>query len=235
MPDTILPARLIRAFDFFLCMDLGNIQPPTNPDEFFTWLKKASEEHWESVEINRSVFGFQPQRGTKWLPGLSDEEVAEYEKVMGFSFPEIYKLYLKNMNGTDIPTINVYGECGEPYRYASGYYSYPRDLGVVKGTIKWIHDDFGVKPEFIEENNIPHIMPIVSHRFLVVDRCAENPVLSMYGRDSILYAPSLAGFLVNDISKGDGITIVADESAVEVKFWLDDEVASGVVEAGGEI
>jgi hypothetical protein len=216
-------------------MKLENLQPPHNPDEFFPWLKKASEEHWGSVEINRGIFGFQIQRGAKWLPGLSGEEIADYEKEIGFSFPEIYKLYLKNMNGTDKPNVNVYGECGEPYRYAPGYYSYPRDLVAVKDTIRWIYDDFGVTPEFIEENQIPHIMPIVGHRFLVVDRCVGNPVLSMYGRDSIFYAPSLESFLVGDIFKGDGITIIADESDVGVKFWLDEEAASRVIEAGGEI
>jgi hypothetical protein len=216
-------------------MNLDKLHPPNNPDKFFPWLKDASEEHWERVEINRSIYGFQIQRGTKWLPGLSDEEVVEYEKAMGFSFPEIYKLFLRHMNGTDNPTINVYGECGEPYRYASGYYSYPRDLNTVRETIKWIHDDFGVTPEHIEESEIPRIMPIVSHRFLVMDRCAKNPILSMYGRDSIFYASSLESFLVNDIFKRDGIIIVAHEPAVEVKFWLDDEATSCLIEAKGEI
>jgi SMI1/KNR4 family protein SUKH-1 len=128
------------------------------------------------------------------LRGLSDEEIAKYEKEMGLCFPEIYKLYLRHMNGTDKPTINVYGECGEPYWSASGYYSYPRDLDDVRDTIKWIHDDFGATPEFIEDNKIPRIVPIISHRFLVMDRCAETPVLSMHGRDSIFYAPSLERF-----------------------------------------
>ncbi|HZE69035.1 MAG TPA: SMI1/KNR4 family protein [Pyrinomonadaceae bacterium] len=216
-------------------MDLENIHPPNNPDKFFPWLKEMSERYWETIEINRGIFGFQIQKATKWLPGLSDEQIAEYEKEMGFSFREVYKLYLRQMNGTDLPTINIYGECGEPYRCASGYYSYPRDLTTVKETIKWVHEEFGVTPEFIEENKIPRIMPIVSHRFFVVDQCAEAPVLSMYGRDSIFYAPSLESFLVNDIFKGGRITIVADDSAVEVKFWLDDEAATNVIEAEGEI
>jgi hypothetical protein len=216
-------------------MNIESLQSPDNSDEFFPWLKKVSEEYWESVEINRGIFGFQIQQGTRWLPGLSDEEVADYEKEMGFSFPEIYKIYLRHMNGTDKPTINIYGECGEPYRYASGYYSYPEDLDAVKGTIKWIHDDFGVTTEFIEENKIPRIMPIVSHRCLVVDRCAGNPVLSMYGRDSVFYAPSLEGFLVNDIFKGDRIIIIVNEPSVEVKFWLDDEAASCVIETNSNI
>ena len=158
---------------FFLGMNLETLHPPNNPDKFFPWLKGASEGHWECVEINRSIYGFQLQRGTTWLPGLSSVEVTEYEKAMGFSFPEIYRLFLRCMNGTDMPAINVYGECGEPYRYASGYYSYPRDLAAVMDTIKWIHDDFGLTPDFIDENKIPRIMPIVSHRFLVMDRCAK--------------------------------------------------------------
>ena len=36
------------------------------------------------------------------------------------------------MNGTDKPAVNVYGKSGEPYAYAPGYYSYPRDLEAVK-------------------------------------------------------------------------------------------------------
>ena len=204
-------------------MYLDNVQPPNIPDDFFFWLKKTSEEHWAHVEINRDIYGFQVQKDTKWLRGLSDEEIAKYEQEMGFSFPDIYKTYLRHMNGTEKPTINVYGECGDPYRYASGYYSYPRDLDVVKDMIKWIHNDFGVTPEAIEENEIPHIMPIVSHRFLVVDRCARNPVLSMYGSDTILYAPSLESFTVNDIFRAHSIVSVVNEPAIEVDFWLDDE------------
>lgn len=212
-------------------MNLENLQPPINPDKFFPWLKKASEEYWESVEINPVIFGFQIQKGTKWLPGLSDEEIARYEKEMGFCFPEVYQVYLKHMNGTDQPTINVYGQCGEPYRYASGYYSYPRDLDAVKGKIRWIHDDFGVTTQFIDENKIPRIMPIVSHKFLVVDRCTGNPVLSMYGRDSIFYAQSLESFLVDYIFREGRILIVLNEPAVEVKYWLDDEAASFLTES----
>jgi hypothetical protein len=62
--------------------------------------------------------------------------------------------------------------------------------------------------------------------------CAENPVLSMYGRDSIFYAPSLESFLVNDIFER-GRRMV-NEPSVEVKFWLDDEVASCWVEASSD-
>ena len=65
-------------------------------------------------------------------------------------------------------------------------------------------------------------MPIVSHRFLVIDRCAQNPILSMYGRDSIFFASSLESFLVDDIFKP-VVLITVNEPAVDVEFWLDEE------------
>ena len=205
-------------------MNLEDLRPPLNLDEFFPWLKRTSDEYWDNVEIDRSIFGFQIQKGTKWLPGLSNEKIVEYEKEIGFSFPENYKVYLKHMNGTDRSTINVYGECGEPYRYGIGFYSYPRDLEMVRRRIKWIHEEFEVTPTFVEEQQIPRLMPIVSHRFLVVDRCAANPILSMYGRDSILYAFSLEAFLLNEIFRRDGIIVAVNEPAVDVKYWLNAEV-----------
>jgi hypothetical protein len=197
-----------------------HLRPPPKPDEFFPWLKKSSEEYWRTIEINESIFGFQIQKGTRWLTGLTHEAIADYEYEMGLSFPESYKAYLSHMNGTDTARINVYSKCGEPYRYSPGYYSYPRDLEAVKEKIEWIHEEFGITPEFIEAHQIPRIMPIVSYRFLVMDRCAQNPILSMYGRDSIFFASSLESFLLVDIFNR-GVLITVNEPAVEVKFWLD--------------
>jgi hypothetical protein len=39
------------------------------------------------------------------------------------------------MNGTDIPTLNIYGYCGEAPRQSIGVYSYPRDLEIVRKRI----------------------------------------------------------------------------------------------------
>ena len=115
---------------------------------------------------------------------------------MVFSFPSIYKLYLKAMNGTAKDTINIYGRSGEPERYAPGFYSYPKDLPKMREMIGWIYEKCTVTPADVEARQIPHIMPIVEHRVLVADRCGTNPVLSMYGDDIIPYAPDLMAFLV---------------------------------------
>ncbi len=203
-------------------------------ETFFAWLKKTSEQYWESAKLNRTIYGFQIQKGTKWLQGLSESDIAEYERVMGFAFPEVYKLFLRYMNGTDKPTINIYGESGEPYRYGVGFFSYPRDLEPVKAKIDWILEAFKITSGNIEQRHIPHIMPIIGHRFLVMDRCEGNPVLSMYEDDVILYASSLPEILAKEIfQEQDAKKLVANNKKIEqllrselpsefkVKFWLE--------------
>lgn len=189
-----------------------------NPIDFFRRLKQESEEYWANTEINKTIYGFQIQKGTKWLPGLDSNQIAEYESEIGFGFPNTYKDFLLSMNGTDKETVNVYGNSGYSYAYGVGYYSYPRDLEIVKEQIKWIYDSFGVTAEDIETNEIPHIMPIVSHRFLVIDRHERNLVLSMYGDDVIPYSSSLQQFLIDDIfNNHQQETLTLDTL---VKFWI---------------
>jgi hypothetical protein len=192
---------------------------PKEPARFFAWLKQESEAKWKEVKLKDKIYGFQVQAGTRWNPGLSDAEIARFEKDMGFAFPPIYKLYLKAMNGTSKEAINIYGRSGEPERYAPGFYSYPKDLATMREMIDWIYEEGHVTPADVEAQGIPHIMPIVSHRFLVVDRCETNPVLSMYGNDIIPYASNLMAFLLYDIFH-DGAPDPDMPDDLAVQFWL---------------
>ncbi len=192
---------------------------PTNPDQFFPWLKTESEKLWEDIELNNTIYGFQLQAGTKWLPGLNDEQIANYEKDVGFIFPKVFRTFLKYMNGTDKQTINVYGGSDKPHTYGVGYYSYPRDIQAVKDMITWIFEEYKISEKDLEKQTIPHVLPIISHRFIVADRCETNPVLSMHGTDTILYANSLQDFLISDIFANHQRE--SDLQNIEVKFWLD--------------
>lgn len=202
-------------------MKVENFPNHENPNVFFSWLKKMSEEFWAKGTIRRGIFGFQTQKETKWLEGLTEEEIREFEFELGFDFPEIYKFYLRNMNGTDKPSINIYGN-EETVSYAPNFYSFPRDLNIIKDRINWIYEEFLVDEEDVRREKIPHIIPIVGHRFLIADNCAENPVLSMYGRDTIVYAPNLQSFLVADIFRES--SSVPTDLNYEIKFWLDDDI-----------
>lgn len=165
------------------------------------------------------IYGFQIQKGTKWNPPLNDGQIKKYEKELGFGFSEIYRIFLRHMNGTDKPALNVYGRSGAPHAYAPAYYSYPRDLETVKEMIQWICESFKIEVADIDGNKIPFILPIVSHRFLIVDKAGKNPVLSMHGDDVIPYASSLRTFLVNDIFRMHALE--ENMPYISVDFWLE--------------
>jgi hypothetical protein len=189
-----------------------------NSDDLFSWLKVESEKFWKNIKVDSKIYGFQIQPGTKWMEGLKSDQINKFEKDLGFDFPEIYKIFLRHMNGTDKPAINVYGESGEPCRFAPGYYSYPRDIKIIKAMIENEYQN-GFKVGDQKNLKIPHIIPIVSHRFLVADRCDTNPILSMLDWDIILYADSLKKFLINDIFLNHKFQ--EDLPDIKVKWWFE--------------
>ncbi len=185
---------------------------------FFLQLKLKSEKLWSSKVINPKIYGFQIQKRTRWRPGIKLEEIKLYESEIGFEFPQIYKDFLMTMNGTDTPTVNVYGESGTPYVYGPGYYSYPQDLELVKDRIEWICESFKIKKEEMDGVQIPFILPIVSHRFLIIPNKIKFPVLSMHGNDVIIYSSSLKEFLIDDIFNDHARSKNLEE--ISVNFWL---------------
>lgn len=195
-----------------------------NLDEFFAWLKRASEDHWRTRKIDPTLYGYQFQPGTTWKPGIPDQTIERYQNEMGLEFPFEYKMFLRHMNGTTPETVNVYGSCGQPYSYGPGYYSYPEHLTAVKDRIRLVYDAYEVTTAYVDSNDIPHLMPIESHRFLVVDRCSNRPVLSIYGRDAIVLAPSLQAFLIRDIFGDSALPNEQLQHGGPVPFWLDNAI-----------
>jgi len=102
--------------------------------DFLAAFKRATEAKWSERSFNPRLYGFQFQRDTRWNPGLPDDEIAEYESILGVHFAHDLRIFLREMNGTGLPTLNVYGHSGERPRQSVGVYSYaaPRDLDIVK-------------------------------------------------------------------------------------------------------
>jgi hypothetical protein len=84
--------------------------------DFLAQLKRTTETRWSRRFIDPTLYGFQFQRGTRWNPGLLDKEIAEAEHALALVFPHDFRTFLQGMNGTDKPTMNVYGHSGEPQR-----------------------------------------------------------------------------------------------------------------------
>ena len=87
--------------------------------------------------------------------------------------------------------------------------------------IDWVCEEFKTTQQELNQKEISHIMPIVSHRFLVIDRCETNPVLSMYGNDVVPYADSLDKFLFYSIfSDFGGGGQQPNIQNLKIKFWM---------------
>ncbi|HUI76762.1 MAG TPA: hypothetical protein VLY24_02575 [Bryobacteraceae bacterium] len=171
-------------------------------ETFLDEFKRVTEAMWRRQEIDPRISGFQFQRGTRWNPGLTNDQVAEYESAISVRFPLDFKMFLQVMNGTDLPTLNVYAHCGEPPRESAGVYCYPRDLEIVKRRInearQWrtqlavtLSDQgFELGPE-------SDLMPFYIHRYVVCTADLDSTVVLSIadGEDAIVYGESLQKYL----------------------------------------
>jgi hypothetical protein len=179
---------------------------PMLSGDFLTEFKRVTEAKWTEKSINPTLYGFQFQRGTRWNAGLSDEMVTEYEGILRIRFPHDFKAFLREMNGTDLATLNVYGSCGEPQRESVGVYSYPRDIEIVTRLIQEIRlnrDEIATNlaGQGFELPAEASLVPVFSHRYVV---CTSNlnssVVLSIVvnDTDAIVYGNSLREYLENE-------------------------------------
>jgi hypothetical protein len=170
--------------------------------DFLAKFKRSTEAKWSERSINPTLFGFQFQRGTRWNSGLSEEQIAEYEGVIAVTFPNDFGAFLRVMNGTDTPTVNVYGYCGEPHRQWVGVYSYPRDVEIVKQLMEDVHKSPAKLTTTLMEQGFDllpetRLLPFYGHRYLVCTKNLEpSVVLSIDGSDdAIVYGNSLKEYL----------------------------------------
>ena len=180
--------------------------------DFLLAFKSATEERWRTRTIDRRVYGFQFQQGTRWNPGLSDVTIREYENRVSVRFPTDFKLLLREMNGTDLATLNVYGSSGEPYCESVGVCSYPKDLETIKRRI----EDVGLSrleitadlaEQGFELSVEASLVPFLQHRYVVCtpdpDRCVVLSIArDVVGTDSIVYGDSLREYLEKEFLEG---------------------------------
>jgi hypothetical protein len=176
-------------------------------ESFITDFKQRTEALWKHRRLNLGIYGFQIQAGTCWNLGLHDDDIEEYKRELRVHFPDDFRLLLRHLNGTDLPTLNVYGNSGEPHATGPGVYSYPRDLELVKKYIEEIQrerDEIStvLRDEGFDLKTSMGLVPFYSHRFLVCSPdLPEVPVLSIVGTDAIVYAPSLHSYLEREFLK----------------------------------
>jgi hypothetical protein len=183
--------------------------------EPFVRLKQETEAGWAKARLDRGIYGYQFQAGTRWNPGLSAEDIHAYERALDVRFPESLRRMLSVMNGTDKPTINLYGSSMPP-REGPGVYAYPRDLELVREYVEVVRPDRAEVAEVLEEEGFvlppdAGLVPLYGHRYLVCGAdAADGPVLSIYGTDAIVYGADLLTYLRMELlPPGEDITRMA--------------------------
>ena len=177
-------------------------------NNFLAEFKRVTELNWSTYSIDPTIYGFQFQPGTRWNPGLSDQKITEYEEVLAVRFPNDFRALLSFMNGTDLPTLNIYGSCGYPSRESVGLYSYPRDLEIVRGRIADANENRAELAATMQNQGFDlaidaGLMPIFAHRYIIctTDR-KRSVVLSIHdSSDAIVYGNSLQEYLEKEFLK----------------------------------
>lgn len=131
---------------------------------------------------------------------MTYREIEKYENELDIVFPKIVKDFLSVMNGTDLPAINIYGSNIEVPKYSTQFYSYLRDLDIVKSLMKNVYSSFDVDDQYLIENGWSRIFPVFSHRFLMIDS-DKHEIISIYYDDAIAWEKNIIALLENEILK----------------------------------
>jgi hypothetical protein len=179
--------------------------PMLDIDTFLNF-KSVSEEKWRNASISDTVWGLQIQAQTRLNPGLTDGMITQYEISVGASFHPDFKTFLRCMNGTDHPGINVLGSSGEPPCFAPTFYSYPRDLERIRANIEYVAKDRVQLTATLAEQgfHLPddaNLIPIFGHRYVVCSPILDtSPVLSIWeASDAIVYGRTLLEYLEKEV------------------------------------
>jgi hypothetical protein len=163
----------------------------------FLELKQLTENIWANKKLD-NIYGFQFQPESKWRNGLSINEIIEFEKNMGFEFPEMIKDFYSVMNGIDKETINVFGGNGNPYSYTKLLYG-SEDLELINVLIQHTYDENNIDRATMSRDHISRIFPVYGHCFILIDH-PYHPIFSMNGKETLYLSNDLADFFYKTLA-----------------------------------
>ena len=194
---------------------------------FLSWFKTETEKKWsnykerdpkelQSVKVSNCDF----QKGSKWVAGMTDNEISRIEFDWGITFPPDYRLFLQILHTINQPMICP-GFDGK-YRYIPSFYNWQTEQDSIKQALQtiiegllfdvehnnvWLHS-WGEKPESqkVTQEKIhelvvkaPKLIPVFGHQYLLAEPCvAGNPVLSIVQSDIIVYSTCLRNYLIDE-------------------------------------
>ncbi|MBO2008853.1 SMI1/KNR4 family protein [Hymenobacter negativus] len=181
---------------------------PDDFTDFLFWFKKATEASWAKTEqqMHKDI----PLLNAKWV-GMKKSEIDEVEKRFEIKFPPDYREFLKILH-----TIRP-----KPVQDSCFFFDWLGEEKMIIDKLNWPYSSmlpngiwlksWGVIPDsqdvifnrFSEwYHQAPKLIPIFGHRYIVSEPYRRgNPVLSVYGWDTIVYGWNLKDYLLNEFSE----------------------------------
>lgn len=210
---------------------MANGIPQHFDEAFLRWFRERTEETWQRYQtrtfeefVASQVGGRDWQQGTRWLSGLSEQEIATIEQRYQMHFPPDYRLFLQMLHSVDRPMVGaryIDNKTMMPTT-APSFYNWQTDTEAIQTTYEWLveglvsdvqHNDlwlpsWGAQLTMEEAqgtrvrelvNAAPKLIPIFGHRYLLASPCeAGNPVLSIYQSDIIMYGVDLHDYFLTE-------------------------------------
>jgi hypothetical protein len=222
---------------------------PQHFDEaFLSWFQERTEETWQRYKtktfedfVAGGVGGRDWQRGTRWLGGPSEQEIATIEHRYDVRFPPDYRLFLRVLHTVDRPCVGAgYAGASMIPVTAPSFYNWQMDTEI-RAAYEWLFEglffdvqhsnlwpqSWGIKPAIAEAQKArlrellhaaPRLIPVFGHRYLLAEPCvAGNPVLSIYQSDIIIYGNDLHSYFLAEF--GSLIEAIGSKSPRTPEQW----------------
>jgi hypothetical protein len=226
---------------------------PEDYIEFLHWVKETTETFWNKEPVTQEE-GLSPEEwveGAKWL-GLEEEEIDAIEDKYQIKFTQEHRAFLNILHTIDRKEpIECYDDNSELYYIEKSFFhnwktddeelnycfNWPSEtiltdvLGVNKIWLKsWgkVRPKSDVTKKEIFSNwlkQAPKLIPIFGHRFVVsTPSDCDNPILSVYGSDVIVYGWNMRHYLLSELKEH-----------LELMYWDCNEEYGCSIEKGKEL
>ena len=185
--------------------------------------KEKREEGSKMIDKIRNIL---LKNKVRLIPGMTEKGISYAEEFYDITFPKNYKEMLMNF----VPVSNGF--------YNWNDYS-KENVNLIKNMLELPYEDiiFDIRENdfWLEQigeysndvearikifnnykNNIPKIIPIYSHRYVISDNNVEYPVISIHQTDVIYYGANLLEYFENEFNKTYNISKIN-----KISFWSD--------------
>ena len=180
---------------------------PENITDFLNWFKEATEASWANQDL--LSFGYIEIHNAKWV-GMKESEIIDVERKYKIKFPPDYREFLKILH-----TVNF-----KP-KEDQFYFNWLEDDQIIIDKLNWPYysiskdkiwlKSWGTIPDKEVEilnrfnkwyEDAPKLIPVFGHRYVISEPCKSgNPILSVWGSDTIIYGWDLKHYLLSEFSE----------------------------------